>query len=205
MVFCCLECFRKSCENLVKSIWQSKVVFTEKLTGFAKLMSPRVVSLESFSYAQWKKEKPLEITSLALSTSLHLIVLPVGIAVSHKEIKIHIFPHFISTVLVLLFNCSHHTIFIEDAFVFQPSLRHKPEIGWQLLTYHLGRSVESFSTVMILLFSALQRWQFSLCISVCFMQICVFEFPSDCAFSRLHCGPTGKTSRKPWDLRIRVC
>lgn len=50
-------------------------------------MSPRVVSFKSFSYAQWKKEKPLEITSLAPSTSLHLIVLPFGIAASHKELK----------------------------------------------------------------------------------------------------------------------
>lgn len=34
-----------------------------------------------------KKEKPLEITSLALSTNLHLIVLPFGIAAAHKELK----------------------------------------------------------------------------------------------------------------------
>lgn len=32
-----------------------------------------------------KKKKPLEITSLALSASLHLIVLPFGIAVAYKE------------------------------------------------------------------------------------------------------------------------
>lgn len=34
-----------------------------------------------------EKKKPLEITSLALRTSLHLIVLPFGIAVAHKELK----------------------------------------------------------------------------------------------------------------------
>lgn len=88
MVSCFLERFRKSCESLVKTIWQSKTGFTKKLMKFAKLMSLRVVSFKSFSYAQWKKkEKPLEITSLALSTSLHLIVLPFGIAAAHKELK----------------------------------------------------------------------------------------------------------------------
>jgi len=34
-----------------------------------------------------KKEKPLEITSLALSTCLHLIVFPFGVAVTHKKFK----------------------------------------------------------------------------------------------------------------------